>query len=72
MESIRFFRRKLGLTQTELARKIGCSLDTISRYETDKREPRASDLFKMANVFGCSVDELAKFEAAREVVEKNG
>lgn len=71
MESIRFFRRKLGLTQTELAKKIGCSLDTISRYETNKREPRATDLLRMADVFGCSVDELAKFEVAQEVVEKN-
>lgn len=58
MNNIRKFRESYGLTQSQVAEKIGVSLDTVSRYETEKREPRASDLCQMAKLFSCSIDEL--------------
>jgi transcriptional regulator with XRE-family HTH domain len=58
MNSIRHYRSKLGLTQTELALKIGVSLDTVSRWETGKRDHRSSELRKMATLFGCAIDDL--------------
>lgn len=63
MNKIREYREKNGLTQSQLAAKVGLSLDTVSRYETEKREPRASDLCRMAEVLHCSVDDLLKQEA---------
>lgn len=58
MKTIRVFRKRLGLTQSQLAEKIGCSLDTVSRYETDKREPGASVLLRLCEALNCSADEL--------------
>ena len=58
MNAIREFRKKKGWTQKDLADKLGVALDTISRYETESREPRASELKKMAEIFGCSVDAI--------------
>jgi DNA-binding XRE family transcriptional regulator len=58
MNGIRYYRNKFDLTQTGLALKIGVSLDTVSRWETGKREPRSSELRKMAILFGCTIDDL--------------
>ena len=66
MNNIRKFRESYGLTQSQVAEKIGVSLDTVSRYETGKREPRASDLMRMAQLFGCSIDDLVKSESTGE------
>jgi transcriptional regulator with XRE-family HTH domain len=55
---IKFYRKKAGLTQGQLAKSMGVSLDTISRYETNKREPRVSDLCRMADILGCTPIEL--------------
>ena len=58
MNAIKKYREAAGLKQTELAEKIGISTVTLSRYENDGREPRATDLLKMSELFGCTVDEL--------------
>lgn len=58
MNNIRYFREKAGLTQGQLAKKMGVALDSVSRYENGKREPRASDLRHMAEIFACTVDDL--------------
>ncbi len=60
MNNIRYFREKTGLTQGQLAEKLGIALDSVSRYENGKREPRASDLCRMADVFNCSIDDLLR------------
>ena len=60
MVNIRHFRQKHSLTQAQLAQIMGVSLDTISRYKTGKREPKASDLCKMAEIFDCTLDELVR------------
>ena len=58
MNAIKQFREARGLKQTELAEKIDISTVTLSRYENGEREPRASELVKMAQLFGCTVDDL--------------
>jgi transcriptional regulator with XRE-family HTH domain len=54
-EQIREARKRYGMNQGELAEKISVSLDTVSRWETGKRMPRAEDLAKLALVLGVSV-----------------
>lgn len=58
MNNIRVFRETAGLNQTELASLIGISSKTIARYETGLREPRSSDLLRIAKVLGCTTDDL--------------
>ena len=58
MLNLKFIRIKKGLTQGELARKIGVCQNTISFYETGSRFPRRDILSKLAEALGCEVKDL--------------
>ena len=58
MNAIKKFREAAGLTQLKTAQEIGVSTATLIRYESGTREPRATELLKMSELFGCTVDEL--------------
>lgn len=55
---IQELRKKAGLSQTDLAQKIGISYTQMSRYEVKNVQPPADILKKIADVFGVSVDYL--------------
>ena len=50
--------RNKGMTQRELAAKIGISEVSISRYVCEGRQPRAVTLGQIAKVLGVSTDYL--------------
>jgi len=52
------FRKNAGLTQVEVAKKLGVSQSTLSGFEDGSREPRAGAIVTMVNLYGCSFDEL--------------
>ena len=54
--NIKTLRKQVGLTQTELADKLGVTEQTISKWENDKCYPDVSLLPLLANIFNCSVD----------------
>lgn len=58
MTAIRRYRKMLGLTQEELAIKLGMTQAAISRFETGDRKPDVDDLIVIARFFGCKVDDL--------------
>lgn len=60
MLNIHELRTKKGLTQIELAKKIGVKSNTISNYEGGKRVPNAVMLKKISQALDCSVDDLLK------------
>lgn len=51
-------RKKLGLSQEELAKKVGVSQKSISKYERETRRPTYETLTAMANLFGVTTDYL--------------
>lgn len=51
-------RVERGLSQTELARLVGCDMRTIHRWETGDGEPRVSIVRAVAKEFGCTMEEL--------------
>ena len=51
-EKIRELREKLGMTQTELAEKIGVSKSMVSAYENDIRKPSFSVLESLSEALG--------------------
>ena len=53
-EKIRERRTHLGLTQTELADKIGVTLRTITKYEKQGVMPRGRNLRELAKALGVS------------------
>lgn len=61
-ETINILRRKEGLTQTELADKLGVTEQTVSKWENDKCYPDISLLPLLANIFHCSVDAVLGIE----------
>lgn len=57
-EQIRSARKKANLTQRELSEKAGMAIVTIQQYESGKRQPRVSQLTKIAAALGVGIDEL--------------
>lgn len=51
-------RCRAGLTQTELAEKLGLTNKAVSKWETGKAKPTTNALRKLAALFGLSVDRL--------------
>jgi transcriptional regulator with XRE-family HTH domain len=58
MNQIQRFREGKHMKQKQLAVLVGCSLDSIGRYERDERDIPSSVLMKIADALGCSTDEL--------------
>ena len=53
-------RRERGMTQRELAARVGCYQKDISRWETGVRTPGAESLAKLAAALGCSSDDIIR------------
>lgn len=60
-QSIRHHRMKRGLTQMELARRIGVSHQAVSKWEKDAGMPDAALLAPLARALGTTTDELLRF-----------
>lgn len=56
--NIKEFREELGLTQKELAEKIGNVQRNISNWENGTSEPDCATIVKLAEIFQISIDEL--------------
>ncbi len=55
-------RKKCGLSQEEVAEKLGVSRQTISKWELDETLPDICQSKKLANLYGLSLDELIEFD----------
>ncbi len=51
-------RKEKGLSQTDLAKLVGCSREIISKYEKDNVNPSIDIAKKIADAFGVSLDYL--------------
>lgn len=59
-ERISDARHNKGLTQEELAEKVGISRQSIYKYEADLTEPRLLIITCISDVLGVSIDYLAR------------
>ncbi len=57
-------REELGMTQTQLAEKLGVSKGAIGNYETDANSPKASIMYKVFSALQCDANYLYQDEAA--------
>ena len=55
---IRKYRLAKELTMAELAKKLGVSVPTVSRWESGEDFPAAARLPALADALDCSIDEL--------------
>ena len=57
-ENIRSYRKGLGLTQEQLAERLGITLGAVSKWERGSSEPDLSYIMELAELFHVSVDAL--------------
>jgi len=61
--NIRRLRFEHGeMTQGELARRVGCTRQTINAIEAAKYGPSLELAFRIANVFGVGIQEVFQYE----------
>lgn len=61
--SVERLRKEKGLTQVELAAKLGVSQGAVSMIERGDRMPSMKMLLKLSEVLGVSIEELIQKEA---------
>ena len=65
-------RKEKGMTQLELAEKMGVTDKAVSKWERDLSYPDINSIPKLAEVFEVSVDELMQVKTeTRENMSKN-
>lgn len=68
MKTIQELREAAGLTQAQLAARIGVTVGSVSAWERRLNEPRASQLRALAHLFGVSMDDIDFEPLKRETV----
>lgn len=61
-ETIRKRRKELGMTQEEVARRLGVTAPAVNRWENGNAMPDITLLSPLARLLSCSLDELLSFE----------
>ena len=51
-------RKEKNISQAKLAKEIGVSFSVVCYWETDRAEPTAPNLVKLADYFNVSIDYL--------------
>lgn len=57
-ENLQIARERKGMTQKDVAEKIGVAKSTYSLYESGNREPNVQIIKKIADILDTSADEL--------------
>jgi len=60
MEQLKVLRKREGMTQAEVAAKLGVDRSTYAKYETGQSEPNFEMIQKLAVLFSASTDFLIK------------
>lgn len=68
-EKLKEIRRKEGISQEQLAEKIGVSRQAITKWETGKGLPDVENMVIIAEIFKTTIDELLTDSAVRTVPE---
>ena len=61
-ERIRYFRDKLSLTQTDLAKRLGISRSAVNAWEMSLSCPSLANVVEMSRIFHVTVDSLLASE----------
>lgn len=67
-KKIRAHRDELGLTQAELAEKLGLTYSSVSQWESGRATPRTPILRQLADLFGTTVADLMGEDATEAAI----
>ena len=65
MDELKRLREAAGLSQVQLALRLGVSQGTVANWERGFRVPQTGSLIKIANILGCGVDALLGLNTQR-------
>lgn len=68
-ESIRYHRKRLNLTQAQLAERLNVTAQAVSKWENDTGLPDISMAVPLARALGTTTDELLRFGERYEEFE---
>lgn len=68
-KKVREYRKKSGMNQQELAKKLGVTHSMVSVYELGKSNFNLTTLFLLSDIFGVPVDNLFPDRNKKETVE---
>ena len=57
--NLRSLRKRLGISQEELANRLDLNRGNIASYENGTAEPKLCNLLRMSNLFGVSIHDLS-------------
>ncbi len=66
-QKIKATRKNAGLTQKELAQKMGLSFQSIAQWENDLRKPKIETLKKIADALECPIDTFTTDDFDEEI-----
>ena len=66
------YRKKAGLSQEELADKLGVSRQAVSKWECAESSPDTDNLIALAKIYNISLDELINGDEAPKKEKKDG
>lgn len=67
--NLQFYRRKMELTQEQLAERLDVSRQSISKWEAGSAFPEMDKLLKMCEMFSCPLDTLLRGSAEAETAD---
>ncbi len=70
-ERLKITRKECNFTQDEIAKKLGVTRATYSRYELGQREPSLNYLKELSSIFNVSTDFLLNINKYNKNVELN-
>lgn len=70
-ENIRNYRKKMSLTQEQLAEAMGVSVATVSKWENGSVSPDIGMLVELADFFQTSVDVLIGYQMEKRSMEQS-
>ena len=59
-DRMRYYRTAIGMTQADLANRLGVSQKAISSWETGRTDPNLGQVAEMCRIFDCQIDQLTE------------
>ena len=69
--NLKYFRKKEGLSQEELAEKIEVSRQSVAKWESGETLPDIVKCRELANLFGTKIDNLINYSFEEEKLIEN-
>ena len=70
-EKLYELRRASGMSQEELAEKLGVSRQAVSKWESGATQPELPKLIELSKIYQVSVDALLSLEHAKEQQDRS-